>query len=446
VDRAEHLRSLDLAARRCSNAIVSALELLRCPECATPVALADAPAVRCPSCGADVPVPDAHRAAFAHERREAETRAEATRLYAQLGRPPLALRAIGVAFAPGKVIPHPKNPLLSLVAWYYRVALVVIAPMAMLLVAILIPHLTMLAIGRAQHANYMDTLSSSTRDWIDLPFAFAAFLVGTALGVYGRRRAIATHHLQACLAARPPSREGGPSECRSCGAPLSVPDGAYGVRCVYCGSDNLVALPPAWINAVKRDVAQVAGAIDEAAAALAAEGKRLRRAMRWQLAISAAALAAILAIAAATQRPHPPTLVPPTWSAFAGDPRPLVLRDRRGLDQLAGTVEPLAVDGGCTSLHEAKLDCVDGPCVARVYLALRRGDEVALRFPAAPATVRVARHTGWVWPDTVHGTFGPLVGTDARFTADWSAWYELALTYPPAFPNAVVCATVTPSR
>jgi DNA-directed RNA polymerase subunit RPC12/RpoP len=333
------------------------LELLRCDQCATPVALADAAAVRCPSCGAEVAVPAAHRAAFEHARRETETRAEARALYAKLGAPPRALRVVGIVFDPGEVLrakgKTTRNGLLKLVAWYYGTLSIVLGPALVLMAFIIGEVLLERAIGNAYHVNPMDTLSNATRDWLALPGAFGALVVGTGLGVYGRRRALSRHRLQASLAARPPTHEGGPRECRQCGAPLTIPDDALGVRCVYCGADNLVRLPAAWLADVGRDVAQVAGAIEDANAALVAERRRLRRKMLWAVGVTVAVIAIFVGVELALGTDsRPDDKVPPSWSAYATDPRPLVRRnlgppDERGRRLLGSRVSVIAFPRAC---------------------------------------------------------------------------------------------------
>jgi hypothetical protein len=57
--------------------------------------------------------------------------------------------------------------------------------------------------------------------------------------------------VHASLAAAPATHPGGPACCRECGAALDVAPGALGVPCVYCGSDNLVALPDSWVREVR---------------------------------------------------------------------------------------------------------------------------------------------------------------------------------------------------
>src|SRR5207253_1658793 len=78
------------------------------------------------------------------------------------------------------------------------------------------------------------------------------------VGASGRRRLVERGKLQAELAAKPPSRPGGPARCRRCDAPLDVKPGDLGVRCFYCRTDNLVAMPADWIARMKSGTAEIA--------------------------------------------------------------------------------------------------------------------------------------------------------------------------------------------
>jgi uncharacterized Zn finger protein (UPF0148 family) len=57
--------------------------------------------------------------------------------------------------------------------------------------------------------------------------------------------------LQGALVAGEPAHPGGPSTCRSCGAPLSVKPGKLCVPCYYCSTQNLVSLESSWVKQVK---------------------------------------------------------------------------------------------------------------------------------------------------------------------------------------------------
>jgi hypothetical protein len=435
------------------------LDLLRCTSCATPLVLADRATVTCPSCGTQNDVPAAHREALARMQRDRASRAEAEALYARLGRPPRLLRVIGVLFDPSGVmgpLAASRRLLLRAIGWYYRGVLVVISPFALLLAALIAVHVVMRAIGAHYHANVIETIPTATRDWIQLPVPIAAVLVGTVLGVYGRRKAIERHSLQAALAARPPEHAGGPSTCRACGAPLSVAGSALGACCVYCGADNLVALPAAWLAQLGASTRAVDREITLAGAELARQHARLRRSLWRRVGGVVAALGAAIGIAVATgaDRPQLDT-APPSWPSFAGDPRPVVRRDvelAHGRRVMSDRVQALAFAGGCPaaarSLALPSEACAGARCTVRLYAALRDGDVAELTITGAPAEVTIEDHEGYPWPDTPAEPFGDVVvaraSSPVTFTAAWSSWYELAITVP-AGTALVACFAVRPA-
>jgi LSD1 subclass zinc finger protein len=101
-------------------------------------------------------------------------------------------------------------------------------------------------------------------------FLFLCVVRPVLLVANARRVARVRQMLQAALAARPPERPGGPATCRSCGAPLDVPEGALGVRCVYCREHNLVAIPESWIARARKASKQLGVHLSEASVERAA--------------------------------------------------------------------------------------------------------------------------------------------------------------------------------
>ncbi len=440
------------------------LDVLRCSACSAPVALADAATVKCTSCGADVVVPQSHRDAFAKMRRDSDARAEANALYAKLGEPPRLLRVIGVVFDPSGVtkrLTGSRSLLLRAVGWYYKWVLLVLAPWVFLAAAAIAIMLVVRAIGAHYHANVIETLSASTRDWIELPVPIAAALVGTGLGVYGRRKAISRHRLQAALAAKPPTHAGGPSSCRACGGPLSVAGDALGVRCVYCGADNLVALPQAWLDQLGATTAAVDNEITVAGAALARQQKQLARSAWLHVGAVAGALVVFMTIALVTGTDDPVLdHVEPSWPSFVGDPRPLVRRDvvvhqptHRGGRPWRGLGDELATlrfEHCPVTVAIPRDDCDDRSCTLRLYAALRHGETAHLTIDGASPHVRVEDHTGYPWPKTEDERFGDVVteatGSSIDVAVAWSSWHQLAITVPAGTPSLALCFAVHPAR
>jgi hypothetical protein len=128
--------------------------------------------------------------------------------------------------------------------------------------------------------------------------------------------------LQANLAARPPQQPGFPSTCRQCGAALDVAPGQLGVRCAYCGSDNLVALPAAWVERAGTRQRHFHQSIVEAAAKAAALRSEARGDLK-SLGIIGGVLIVIMAGVGHFAMWLDEDDVPITYSASMGPPRVL---------------------------------------------------------------------------------------------------------------------------
>jgi WD40 repeat protein/DNA-directed RNA polymerase subunit RPC12/RpoP len=214
---------------------------LPCPSCGAAVPLGDGDTVVCPYCNTTVPIPKVHRELRATRRQELANRRQAEEAFAQLGTPP--------------------GPLMR--AWT-RVGEVVGSLLGMLVLGIIYVGglLAFVSIFLLEFVAHW-LASPLGVDVADLYGGFGLYLrfalvvvVGVALPVvlgagydaFAKVKCM----LQASLAARGPTQAGGPSLCRTCGAPLDVPANALGVTCLYCGADNLVALPRKWVNTIAR--------------------------------------------------------------------------------------------------------------------------------------------------------------------------------------------------
>src|SRR5207302_1614635 len=98
-------------------------------------------------------------------------------------------------------------------------------------------------LARPLHVDLVDVFGPGGSHALIWTIVMGFVVVPILAVLYGARFANLRRSLQMGLAARLPSRAGGPAICRECGAALEVPPDAHGVRCVYCGADNLVNLP-----------------------------------------------------------------------------------------------------------------------------------------------------------------------------------------------------------
>jgi hypothetical protein len=107
-------------------------------------------------------------------------------------------------------------------------------------------------------------------------FVVLLAIIPRLVGVYASRRGAARRMLVASLAVGAPKLAGGPGTCRSCGAPVVVEENQAVARCMYCGADNVMKLPP-WFLAAKAKLAgSVAHTLEAALAVDAAERANTR--------------------------------------------------------------------------------------------------------------------------------------------------------------------------
>ena len=412
-----------------------ALAVLKCPRCGAAVAVAHEAQTRCAFCGDQVEIPEAYRAAGLVAQREVEADELTRRAFRTFGRPPsIGLRAIDF-----------------LTSGCLQVGVTIFLCVAGTVRAAnwLLDQCTPWF-----HLNAWDWFAPAELNLLVWGTAFAVLLTLFVLGAFGRRRVNSLRALHQALAARPPARPGGPAECRQCGAPLSVPADALGVRCAYCRTDNLLAIPAAWLSKKRRAVAHVVREAKSVLGEYRAENRRLylRLGLRLGLIGGVAAL----------------TMTRTVREVFAGNRgnsdlraalrAPRELFDIRAGAALLGTPsDPCATVpvNQCRSryvLHLADdIHCLFERCTGGWFVALRAGEllEVA---PSAAGRARLVAHykdRGWTasygraayWGDELASAdVGP--GRAARFRAPNTSWYRLELELSPVTEDVSICAKI----
>ncbi len=240
---------------------------LCCAGCGACVPLGADLVARCRYCNATTPIPASHSALQRAARAFAQDRVLAAQLYGRLGKPPgFIARAVSrglagsarvgrgglfVVFLTLTTTPTFGVPLLVLLCWGFGF------PAAPLV--------------RAIRSAAGDPATGPLSAYLVLPIASVVVvaLFGVPAVWLRRQRELVKVRadIHASLSAAPAAHPGGPNRCRTCGAALDVPKGALGVPCLYCKSDNLVALPDAWILAIRRREFQHFRSIDTALAA-----------------------------------------------------------------------------------------------------------------------------------------------------------------------------------
>ena len=227
------------------------LQILRCGSCTSPVPLGSGSVATCPHCGKDVPIPAAYVEMRDARAMDAAYRPRAEKILRSLDRPPSIVT---------KVLARVLDQPMFLFWLFFGVPVGLIAIIEGMSIAE--------RIGRHYGAR-----SEDVPYWFSVMIIFACLLVMVfvprALGIYANRRATDRTRLLRALAAKPPEVEGGPSRCRSCGAPLDLAD-AIVARCVYCGCESALRIETK-IAAKAAGVARELGASMEDAARTNAE-------------------------------------------------------------------------------------------------------------------------------------------------------------------------------
>jgi hypothetical protein len=386
-------------------------------------------------CGHLVVTPDVYREALDAAERSVEGDALTREAFRRLGKPPpLLLRYIWGAFFDGcgSVL------FLSVVVFFSCVWL--------------LTH----AMDRAPlwfEVDAYDWLSEQEMFLVIWGSTFSIVATLLVLGAIGSRHAIELGRLQAALAAKPPVLEGGPSTCRECGAPLVVADDAVGVRCLYCRADNLVAIPPVWLERATRRGKSVVREAESALEADHAEGRKLR--LRLLIGLGLLATLAVLitkGLVADVFRGESPGVFD-IRAAFAHD-RTLFDVDEKRTDSPAQAVAPTLVANGCrapTTVAEDRMSCVFDHCDSTWFVALHAGETLSFQMDAT-GTAMLYEHDGnRVWRGDYPANWGFVVATKdlapnipIALRAPVTTFYRLSVETPDTGEARKVCASIEP--
>lgn len=236
---------------------------LSCTACGGAVPLVAGDRTVCPFCAAEVEIPPAYRELRDAERAVDADHREGHALALELGRVPSAPVRMLAMFDSAAFL------WLGLSFWIVAgVTLGVVVPPV---------------IGRWFGVSSVDVLDERTQAWISMVLPLGTFALGLLGAGWARKRAIVRGGLQVLLAARPPERAGGPERCRQCGAALAVGAKDHAVSCPYCGTDNLVNMPAAWVERMRTH----ARALGRELAAARKQWEEERSSLRWSLGLRA---------------------------------------------------------------------------------------------------------------------------------------------------------------
>jgi hypothetical protein len=120
------------------------------------------------------------------------------------------------------------------------------------------------ALADRLHTDLVDRLSGFGAHLLLGVVVLVIIVVPIALSAYADDLIGVRAKLVGIFSSRPPSRPGGPARCRHCDAPLDVPANALGVRCLFCSTDNLVAVTARAARKASKSAKHSMKAIDEA--------------------------------------------------------------------------------------------------------------------------------------------------------------------------------------
>ena len=400
---------------------------LHCSTCGSPVPLGDGDTTRCHYCQIDIAVPPELRALRATDRAADADRAHARALYARYGKGhPLLIRLLGDTWSyflmagAAIVLASLAFGILDflLVDWGEGAgALLVDACTSLFVFYGWIAH----ALAPALGTDLLDAHSALLCFVFISAFWVIAFVFPMSLALYADRFKAVLASLASALAARPPTRKGGPSECRECGAALDVPNGALGVRCIYCGADNLVAIDRSLLHNAEEGCRSTHRHIEDAAAdALVAASDRSELKDGCLLAAILTAVGCLLGLAPNTLVDNEVSL---GWRGAAGanamDPssgdNPFLVRDTpQTIARLVVDEPPDGSDGRCG-------DAV--ACATFYFVPLHRGESLRVEGFDARYRVELQRRQPSPW----YRNRWTWVGDPSLATAGapYTGWYRL---------------------
>jgi hypothetical protein len=289
-------------AQAASPAASPRLEPLVCAKCGAPQPVGDGDEVRCTRCGSIAPLPPPYRMLRDAHRMSASDAAQLDALCADIARPPSTLQRVSIVvgygvgiltlviFAIGALV----GALVGLAGAAKidageKVGAVIVGLAAIVFGVMSVPFVGEWIVGFVTFRTTDDALQLATGADVQFPIdatvagiLYFFSVVPIAIAWRTSENVSAVKELQAKLCAQPPATPGGACGCRVCGAALDVRPGALASRCIYCGTDNLVAVAATVAAKKKEDAGEINKQV-QAARAKHDENRRSDRAAMWTL-------------------------------------------------------------------------------------------------------------------------------------------------------------------
>ena len=224
------------------------------------------------------------------------------------------------------------------------------------------------------------------------------------------------------LAAGRPVQPGGPATCRGCGAALDVPPGALGVRCTYCQTDNVVAIPGIVAAKDHRDTTHMHEAIENVLAKHAEQLAKQRTELRRSLLTSLIGLVCAFGVLyfPAHYFLDGTFTIARTPSSHRGQLYPGRLETADAIPEDFTKPIDLSFAWDC---HGSKRKCID------FYVALNRGERVTFEASSHDVQFVLQRHAHIVLSV---GEYDPWVSDPSLAArAPYTGWYRVRVSAPP---------------
>lgn len=405
---------------------------LVCTRCGSPVPVGSelaADVVKCRACSGEVPVPEDVAALRAATASATEARAKARALADELTRPPGLFTRLWMTASTVTAL----GVLLTLAVWVIvgviicvgflwnqgvKLEVLVVAFVAGLLLSVPLVHNEILHdLARPLKVDYADTLSGAGSSALLGLWFFVVLAMPLILGAYAEGFESVRATLRKVLGAKPPRTEGGPAECRVCGAALELTEGTLHARCIYCATDNLVNVPQELLELAEKDAtsqhADVAGAHAEAARKRS-EGIQLAIGRTWKWGVGLVLLFLVLGrIVAAT----------------LDDGRNFWRRARTDGPLVANLPSNPAIPADEPIIVEIKSTydtCTEQYCEAYYFVALDRGERPVIKIDGLLFLDRVEERRIGKWYNPTYG----WEATSLDRGAPYRGWYRVALRAP----------------
>jgi len=226
---------------------------LTCKNCGTPVPLQSGKLQKCFACGTENELSDEFVNLQQSQAQFNKSAQKSESMLKRISSPPSVFLRVWTAVS---------NFLFTVLGMFYT-ALTVITGLAGM-VALAMLYILIYKLAPALGENYIDTIGAGRVYFICTLVLSVVIVLPMVLSGYFKDIVQLKSILQGSLSLKFPETGKGYGNCRGCGAPLQLKSGDIYIRCPYCETENLSAVPEKWLEKVKNFTNWHFKTIDEA--------------------------------------------------------------------------------------------------------------------------------------------------------------------------------------